>query len=192
MGTDAIERKIREAAFMLFVKKGIRGTDIDDIAVNAGISRKVILTYFANKDHILECCVNGEIEAYRQHITVHLNAPENTVEKLAAIYQYGFNLAPVFHPIFMFSLQKYYPGILDACRRFEDELFETHIRQVIAEGVKSGQFKADLNTALVIHLQHVCFNALFQQFNKLAVEFGKEKVSGQCVWQLVSALRSGL
>lgn len=52
-------KRIKEAGIRLFMEKGYAATTLDDIAVEAGISRRTFFYYYKSKDDILLTMQNG-------------------------------------------------------------------------------------------------------------------------------------
>lgn len=184
---DSARTAILKTGLQLFARKGIRGTELDDIGQTAGISRKEMHALFTNKGQFIEEAVRSEIESSRTFAKQVVAGSKNPVEKLREIYSYGLDLAPVFHPIFMFTLQKYYPAVNKICDRFGNEYFREYVREIIREGIEEGLFQP-LDLDFTVRVQQACFNAVFESYNKLADTAGPKSAHENILHQLIAGL----
>ncbi len=78
---------IQEAAVLLFVRKGIDGTTMQDIAAEAGISAGAIYRYFPSKAHLLQAIFHHSIEQNRLLFDQAVAASMSPLEALANVGQ---------------------------------------------------------------------------------------------------------
>ncbi|MBD3413235.1 MAG: TetR family transcriptional regulator [Candidatus Aminicenantes bacterium] len=81
-------RIILEVAEKLFVKKGYRGTAVDDIAENAQFSKATIYRYFENKLDIFTQIVMATIEQSQKDLTKIAKKNTSSEERLREFIQY--------------------------------------------------------------------------------------------------------
>lgn len=62
---DARLESIRKAAITMFVKRGVEGATMQDIAGEAGLSAGAIYRYYPSKEHLLRAVWDGCIEETR-------------------------------------------------------------------------------------------------------------------------------
>jgi AcrR family transcriptional regulator len=55
---EARREAIRDAAFRLFVRKGVEGARMEEIAAEAGLSAGAIYRYFPSKEHLLQAVLS--------------------------------------------------------------------------------------------------------------------------------------
>jgi AcrR family transcriptional regulator len=58
---DARRDAIRDAAQRLFVRKGVEGARMEEIAAEAGLSAGAIYRYFPSKEHLLRAVIAGHV-----------------------------------------------------------------------------------------------------------------------------------
>jgi AcrR family transcriptional regulator len=59
-------QQLLDSAHALFLKKGLRGTSMDEIAQNAGLTKGALYFHFTNKEDILFELIKSIVEGYRQ------------------------------------------------------------------------------------------------------------------------------
>jgi TetR/AcrR family transcriptional repressor of mexJK operon len=55
---------ILEAASNLFLQRGLRGTSMDQVAKEAGVSKQTVYSHFENKDGLFRACIRGKVASY--------------------------------------------------------------------------------------------------------------------------------
>jgi AcrR family transcriptional regulator len=76
---------IQEAAVSLFVRKGISGTSMQDIAAEAGISTGAIYRYYPSKESLLQAVLVQGIEQSRTLFDEAVAATNSPLEALEAV-----------------------------------------------------------------------------------------------------------
>jgi AcrR family transcriptional regulator len=69
-------QRISEVALELFLAKGFDATTLDEIAAEAGISRRTFFYYFESKDEILAAYLGGRTDALRAFLLESASAGE--------------------------------------------------------------------------------------------------------------------
>ena len=83
MELDQVKReKVFQAAKELFGRFGFKKTTVDEIAEQAGISKRTVYQVFRCKEEILAELVMYEARAFRHHCTQMLKTMEDPMEKL--------------------------------------------------------------------------------------------------------------
>jgi len=149
-----IRERIIKEAFTLFIKYGIRGVTMDQIACELGISKRTLYENFEDKNTLL---ING-IEHFRKikhsEAVDMLKNCDNVVESLYFIGRHGEEFRKKVNPLFFEDIRKFYPEIhskiTDKSLDKEYPLMETMFRKGITEGV----FKKELNSELIAAFWH--------------------------------------
>lgn len=100
------EDKIKEAARVVFHKKGYAGTRTRDIAEEAGINLALLNYYFRSKEKLFEIIMMETLSSFIQHLTGILNDGDTTLEKkieLIAVNYINFLSGEPGVPLFIMS-----------------------------------------------------------------------------------------
>ncbi len=84
------EEKIKEAARMVFMKKGYSATRTRDIAEEAGINLALLNYYFRSKEKLFELVMMEKFQAFFGMILLILNDPLTTLEKKIELIADGY------------------------------------------------------------------------------------------------------
>lgn len=100
------EEKIKEAARVVFLKKGYAATRTRDIAEEAGINLALLNYYFRSKEKLFDIIMLETVTGFMQSMTIILNDEKTTLEKkveLIASNYIDFVLREPNIPIFILS-----------------------------------------------------------------------------------------
>ena len=62
------EEQILNAAKKLFTNYGFKKVSMDEIASEAGVTKKTVYTYFSSKEELLKYCIKEELQNMRKII----------------------------------------------------------------------------------------------------------------------------
>src|ERR1700740_358677 len=74
------EEKIKNAARVIFHKKGYAATRTRDIAEEAGINLALLNYYFRSKEKLFDIIMAESLHDFRKHITTALNDEKTSLE----------------------------------------------------------------------------------------------------------------
>ncbi len=155
-----ISRRIIETSKQLFVKHGVRTITMDDIASEAGVSKKTLYEHFLNKEDLL-----GK--------TVDLMHEEGKTEQESIIKNGRFNIETMhdiirnsavrindINPNFISDIKKYHPSLWkDKLKKMESDTIQFKAK-LIKEGIKQGYFRSDINIDIASKLLHEQLNIM--------------------------------
>ena len=104
-----IKDKIKLAATDLFMRYGIRSVSMDDIAKEAGVSKKTVYQNIEDKATLVKESLHEILMKDREYVTASINLENtNAFEKLLIIFEKGFEIICKIKPTVIYDLQKYY------------------------------------------------------------------------------------
>jgi len=109
------EEKIREAARIVFYKKGYAATRTRDIAEEAGINLALLNYYFRSKEKLFDLIMLETITGFMHTMATILNNEKSSLEKKVALVAFNyidFITKEPNVPIFMLSEIRNHPGRL--------------------------------------------------------------------------------
>ncbi len=153
-----IEVKIIEAANKVFLKKGIQGTTMGQIADEAGISRTSLNYYFRSKKHLVIHVVNGLENKIVPAVSSLINNEELTIlEKIQLFVDEYLSLISKYPmiPNFIFSELSQDPEWFFQALRQRDLDFEKFIIQMDKE-ISKGQINSFTMEELFVNVFGLC------------------------------------
>jgi AcrR family transcriptional regulator len=151
---DLKKNDIIEGALKVFGKKGYEATTIKDICKSSGISEATLYEYFTSKEEVLFSIPDSYTQRFSTKSREILKHITSASEKLRfIIYSY----------LEFFQNNKLYSSVafllLKGNRRFIDSPTYGDVRkwshviiEIVQEGIKSGEFRNDIDTYLVRNL----------------------------------------
>jgi len=182
--------EILAAAAKVFAQRGYHGASTRDIADVLGIRQASIYYYFESKEAALEAVCADGVEDYVTRARSVLQSSASASDKVARLVIH--HLSPVverqdFTLVFL-GERRFLPDPARKRIRAIEHRYERIIQQVIEQGVRSGEFRADLDARMATL-------ALLGLGNSAAAWYGREpgasfeRISSSYVELLVRAFR---
>lgn len=162
------KKHIINRSIELFTRSGIRLVTMDQIAANAGISKRTIYEIFKDKNDLLEKCIEELSKVHRAELQEILDKSENVIEALFRIGQHGEKKRSSISPLFFEDLDKLYPEIRKRLIKITLSGKDTITFRILKTGIRDGVFRKEINIEIVdvfIHeMMKICSrNELFPE-----------------------------
>lgn len=154
------KNRIIEGALDLFMRMGVKGVNMDDVATHLGMSKKTLYQFVQNKSDLVEqsfTCHHGRVRKMIEEISCR---HENAIDELFDIDEGVCRLMKNRHPSMVFNLKKQHPkvwGLLDDLKK--KHIFKT-VKQNLAAGVEQGMYRPDINKDIIAKLMMSRVDAL--------------------------------
>ena len=169
---------IIDRARVLFLKKGIKVTSMDDIADECGISKKTIYKYFLNKEDLVTEIINFQINK------IELNIKNCSVDSSNAIIELNcfFNCLKAFiitiSPTYYVDLKSSYAASYDKALKFIESNIVPFLQKNILRGKMENIYMKDLNLKELSQSYNLIYQILISdnffkniEKNKGAIDF---------------------
>jgi AcrR family transcriptional regulator len=182
--------EVIDAAAQVFARRGYHGAATQDIADVLGIRQASLYYYFESKEAALEAVCASGVEDYAVRAQKVLRSASTASEKVAQlVFQH---LAPMAerldYTVVFLRERRFLPEPARKRIRAIEVRYERIIQRIIEQGVKCGEFRADLDTRMATL-------ALLGLGNSAALWFGREpgvtleRITASYVDLLVRAFR---
>eukprot|EP00764_Aduncisulcus_paluster_P001644 gnl/Carplike_NY0171/12388_a17879_113.p1 GENE.gnl/Carplike_NY0171/12388_a17879_113~~gnl/Carplike_NY0171/12388_a17879_113.p1 ORF type:complete len:209 (-),score=3.28 gnl/Carplike_NY0171/12388_a17879_113:411-1037(-) len=145
------KQHILKQAGNLYLKFGIRGVTMDDVAVEFGISKKTLYQYFKDKEDM----VSQVIDYYLKNPVFKLNSEEsgNSIDRYFALRRHVAKTIKHFNNNLEFELKKTYPLLHKKVHKFKRERIYNDTLKSIQDGISDGLFRPEIDPDVVARLQ---------------------------------------
>ncbi|WP_349630825.1 TetR/AcrR family transcriptional regulator [Aquiflexum sp. TKW24L] len=145
--------KIIETAAEQFMRFGIRSVTMDDIARQAGMSKKTIYQEFTDKNHLVFETFAASLERDKCMMETFPKLTDGIIEHLVGVSTYMRKRFADMNPLVMNELQRYFPQ----CWQLFEDFKQTHIvKEVVAvleKGKEEGFFRPEINNEIIALLR---------------------------------------
>lgn len=159
MKIDVYQRIIDTAAQM-FVKHGVKSITMNDIASETGVSKKTLYEYFANKEELLDKCVDSIWEqSQKEQDEIFSSGGVNFDSIHEMVREYAVRINSI-NPNFLMDIKKYHPNIWhNKIKKIDKEAIEFKAK-MIKDGIKKGIIRPEINVEIASKLLHEQINML--------------------------------
>ena len=166
---DERQRSLVLAAYQLIAEKGFEELRTRDVAARAGVNIATLHYYFASKEDLIQGVVDYLLQVFATTPAIpeaDFSTPWGHIRTMFLGTQYRMQATPemfiVLSELALRSLRS--PSIQPAMKKL-DAGWHGYVEQVVADGIRQGQFRQDLDaastaTALIILLKGVSYHSI--------------------------------
>lgn len=169
--------KFIEVARQLFARKGVENTTMNDIASSAAKGRRTIYTYFKSKRDIFNAVVENETDLLLKSLRMVLARPMSASEKFEQYIRVHFEVMReivsrngLLRAGFFLDLRK-----VDKARRIISRKEVAILREILEEGVASGEFSIDDTQERAVVITHAVYGLDVAYIRDSLVDKGVDK-----------------
>jgi len=147
---EPLKEKILASARALFLARGYRATTMDEIARQAGMSKRTLYETFPSKRTIAAEVVESELKVFSSRMRLIIKSTKEPLEKLLNLSRFFTQLPyPGITPVALIDLQRELPELWERVEQVEEQVL-SEMSQVIDEGKQMGVFRSDADTSVTI------------------------------------------
>jgi len=190
MKSGRIPERINQACRRLALQRGFYHLTVDELAREAGISKRTLYRYYRSKEEILE----ATLDSFTWEISLDMNLLLQQGNEPAVLLRNMFELLAdkgrfIINPNGLHDLEKHYPQLWQKIDQFRVERIKTVISMMSAQSpyleVSSG-FSLPILTAIITSSVQAVLNPTFILENGLTFE----EAAGQLSQLLIIVLQS--
>ncbi|MFH1151479.1 MAG: TetR/AcrR family transcriptional regulator [Actinomycetota bacterium] len=147
---DSNRDRITRAARGLFIMRGYRNTTVDEIAREAGMSKRTVYESFSAKSDIAREVVESELVVFASRTGDIINSDSEPLEKLRDLSRFYVQLPyPGITPVALIDLQRELPELWARVEEVKQGIL-SDLRAVIEAGKRKGVFRRDMSSSVTI------------------------------------------
>ncbi|MBP6977875.1 MAG: TetR/AcrR family transcriptional regulator [Bacteroidales bacterium] len=155
-------QRVIQKSIELFTQYGIRQVTMDQIAEEAGMSKRTIYELFRDKDTLVWECLETMNRNHMQEVKNILASASNVIEALYRAGLHGEKKKSVINHLFFEDLRKVYPQFWTALKQRTQPGTGSFSCKILEQGVREGIFVKDMNVEIV----DAFFYVIMETFNK--------------------------
>lgn len=149
-----LEKSIVAIATDLFLTLGFKSVTMDDIAVQMGISKKTIYTFFENKEQLVQAAVFKLYDAITSGIENIRQQSENPITELFEVKMFLMHRLKGEKTSPQYQLQKYYPSIHKELQQKQFQFVTNTVVKSLQKGVEMKLFRSDINIDFIARMYY--------------------------------------
>jgi TetR/AcrR family transcriptional regulator, cholesterol catabolism regulator len=163
----------------LFMQYGVRSISMDDIASEAGCSKKTLYQHYEDKEALMAEVMNDVLDDNIGACEKDKCESSNAIhEAFLAIESFAMFHGKV-NPVVLFELHKYYPKVYQLFADYKEKYVFASIKNNIERGISEGLYRNDFNIEVMSQFRvqsiFIPFHPdFFSRVNKTLFEVMKE------------------
>jgi len=155
------ELELITSVAQLFMRLGIKSLTMDEIARQLGISKKTLYKYASDKKELVTKAVQLAIDEEECALSEMHKAEGTAIDKIFAINTMVSEKLQSIQPAVIFDMQKYYPEAWAIMEEHKSVFIHNQIKENLAEGIKQGLYRRNMNPELVTRIYVTLINSIF-------------------------------
>lgn len=146
-----VKNRILQKANDMFQLVGYSKVTMEEIASELGISKKTLYKHFSNKEHLLKeilSTIKCEVDAFIEGLIADKSM--EFIEKLKRFMNFIAKQGARLEGPIVRDLMKNHPEFWRDIEEFRKKKAYTNLSRLIEQGIKSGIFRKDVNTEVVV------------------------------------------
>lgn len=182
------KNKIVEIAAQLFRQSGIRNNTMDDIACQAGLSKKTLYQQVAQKEALVAAVIEQEYLTTKTSIEIINKNSTDNVEALIKISALILAYLKNTNPIAIIDLKKLYQATYSKAVEDFRNLYTIAIVGQLSTGKAVGTVRSDINEQLIAQL----YTDKIDQMQTTTEFWGKNLRSEEIIREMITYYMRGL
>lgn len=150
------------AAQKIFLSKGFKNVNMDDLAREMGISKKTLYLHFENKNDLILQIMQAHIEHEMKSCTDILQSKANPIQRLVNIQKHNYDMLRAMNPIALYELQRFFPAAWSVFEDYKQAFVYTQIKNNYKEGIQLGYYRSDLNIEIIASFHIKSIDTIFR------------------------------
>lgn len=141
--------KIIEVATGLFRQQGIRAVTMDDIARQAGVSKKTIYQEFKDKGDLVYVTFSAYLEEHECKMKELYQQEEEIMEHFIQMLKFIKDRFSDMNPLILNEIRRYYPNSWKRFEQFKKDYAIKCMTKMLDKGKERGYFRESLNSEIM-------------------------------------------
>jgi AcrR family transcriptional regulator len=143
------KERILEKAHELFNRYGLRSVSMDDIAAQAGMSKKTLYIYFTDKEELVGAVFNIIMEDNKAHCTQSRKVAENALDEVFRAFDFVQEMFANMNPAILYDMEKYHPPTFKKFKDFQNGFLYGMIKTNLERGVKEELYREEIDIDII-------------------------------------------
>lgn len=158
-------QRILEIAMAQFARFGVRTITMEDLARQAGISKKTIYQEFDDKKDLVKAVFAAILEQDRKRLQFILEQGDGVIEHLVQTSKMMRERLTSINPLVILEVQKYFPEAWNLFESFKEETIQQDLIKVLERGKELGYFRPEIDSKVLARVRLTQVTSAFDPKN---------------------------
>jgi AcrR family transcriptional regulator len=146
-------QRILEIAMAQFARFGVRTITMEDLARQAGISKKTLYQEFEDKKDLVKAVFAAILEQDRKRLAIILEQGDGVIEHLVQTSKMMRERLTSINPLVILEVQKYFPEAWNLFESFKQETIQQDLIKVLERGKELGYFRPEIDSRVLARVR---------------------------------------
>lgn len=153
---EPLQKRLVECAVKRFLAFGVRSVTMDQIAQDAGASKRTVYEIFSDKEELVKACIQYFEETRTKESTAIIADSENVLVALFKIASHHLQVFQHINPLFFQDIERFYPNLWKDCIYRNSIEKQKEIVNFLEIGIEQGFIRPDIHLAIAaqVLLEH--------------------------------------
>lgn len=147
-----LKENIVQQSLALFLKKGVKQVNMDEVASNLGISKKTLYVHFDNKQDLVHHCFQKHNQMVAEMINNSASQYDNAIDELFAIDESCSLVMKQTNPYLLGELKRYYPNTWGLIEELKQKVLLNIMKNNLVNGIKQELYREELDVEIIAKL----------------------------------------
>lgn len=155
-----LKENIIEVATALFRQMGVRAVTMDEIARQAGISKKTIYLEFEDKGALVFEAFSAFLEKEEEVLSKIIQEEDNVIQHFVRVSKFMKEQYADMNPLILNEIKRYYPKSWKRFEAFKNGLALKTMVEVLERGKAAGYFREEIDVQILamLRLEQIAFD----------------------------------
>lgn len=162
-----------EKTIALFMRYGVRSVSMDDVAREAGVSKKTIYQHYGDRNGLVMAAVQYHLKGVEASCSGIFKDNKNPIDQLLGVSMYFHTMTRQINPNLFHELSKYFPQAWKILSDHRLNFVQKQIRTNIDRGIELGLYRTDMSPDIIAKI-YICLIDLIldeERFSKAIYTF---------------------
>ena len=147
-----VKEHIVQQSLSLFLKKGVKQVNMDEVASNLGISKKTLYVHFDNKQDLIHHCFQKHNNNVAEMINASVSQFDNAIDELFAVDEGCSLVMKQTNPYLLGELKRYYPNTWALIEQLKQKVLFNIMKNNLDNGIEQGLYRQELDVEIIAKL----------------------------------------
>lgn len=158
-------QRILEIAIAQFARFGVRTITMEDLARQAGVSKKTIYQEFEDKKDLVKAVFAAILEQDRKRLAFISEQGDGVIEHLVQTSKMMRERLTSINPLVILEVQKYFPEAWNLFETFKQETIQQDLIKVLERGKDLGYFRPEIDSRILARVRLTQVTSAFDPKN---------------------------